>query len=205
MGSIREIKEDIQVFEIKREDISDTISGRDLEQSMVNIIKSKHHHADGSPVQLHVLHGSPLDESAARKYVQRESEEQAQRAAEQARKAFEEPQRQKGIDALASQAAEWGSTEKRRENIPAGSGQYSRGNDVSVKNVAVQCNCGMEFTGAGKEHGDMLVTGNKYNANTAEESASQYTGTSDEDWGGSTYQTGGLDDGGGSSYHRGGM
>ena len=191
MGSIREIKSDIQIIEVKREDLSGKFSEADVAQGVLNIIKNKHHHADGSPVQLQVVHQQPsLDDAAFRQFTQREPK----------RSADAQPNRSP-LESLASQGGgTWdrtstpGGTAAPKSAYTSGGGAAAGGNAYAsgsgVAGFNIQCNCGMEFTGTSGVHKDeLMVTGSKYQQND-NSSTTSYSSAADEDWGAGMYETG---------------
>lgn len=201
--AIREIKSDMQIIEIKH-DLASTISEADVAKGVLNIIKAKHHHPDGSKVDLHIQHASQppqFNDEQFRKYESGKPQSQP----------IEEPK--SGIEALAAQA----STGWERAATPKSSGGqtsgsvYQSGSASHVQGFSIQCNCGMEFTGTANERkDDIMVTGSKYAGTKDDSATSQYKGDDSDDWMASAYETGGFDtddsayQSGGSSYTRGG-
>lgn len=197
MGSIREVQSDIQIIEIKREDLTGKLSWQDVAQGVLNIVKAKHHHADGTPVDLRIVqqtHGANIADAAFREHI------------EVPKAKPHEPEQQRppsGIEAVAAEASRWspqpqssaavGSSTYERGALGGGTDGYKAGSGVSGFNI--QCGCGMEFTGAGGNHGDMMVTGSKYNAEKGGSSTPYKGSESSEDWGATYQNTQDFDDG----------
>lgn len=201
---IREIKSDMQIIEVRRDDLVGKISDQAVAQGVLNIIKNKHHHADGSPVNLRVVSqtgGPNIADAAFRTHIEQPQRMESPSSSRSG--SFTSP----GIDSIANTFAQQSASAPQRQNVSVGSSAYRVGSGggksggssdayqsgSAISGFHIGCDCGMEFTGTASKEQNMMVTGSKYNAGKEGGAESQYQGTdSADDWG-TTYQSGSVD------------
>lgn len=204
MPKIREIKDDMQIIEIKPDtrlasDISEKMNAKEIEQSIMGLVKQQHHHADGTVVNLQVVH---TEEEEFQRRAARDQMKNApknldslvqENLPQKERQAEEDEQRRKS----AVHQGQWSSNYQSRDAGGSGGG----------KGFDVQCNCGQEFHFGGAQAQQIQTTAEKMDAQKMKyasggggggDTRQQYSG------GGGMKQSydAGSDDGGRSDYRR---
>ncbi len=213
MSKIRELKQEMQVIEVKPDtrlasDISEKASQGEIEQSVMSIVKTQHHHADGSGVHLEVVHQE--EQEFQRKMAKGQSPTQQrnldsviQENLPKEKQTEEEERRKSSIH-----QGQWSSNYKAGESGGMGASYQSKGGGGA--GVDVQCNCGQEFHFGGAQAQQLQSTAEKMDAQkmkytsggggagTGDSTRQQYAA------GGGTRQTydSGSDDGWNSDYRR---